>query len=274
MLHGCRLQLSQSRGAVAGRAGVCPEEARGSPGWKPGLPCAAGPEGQARGPDGRFGEKPRRTERGPLASFASGFLPRPRGRSSGILGAPSHVSVSRPASSLLCLPVLRCPSAPKMASALQTLASLVEGGTEVGVAVPLAVPASGAPALLTTAQASWADEPAPRTWDFGVSVGCTCAESAAVDSGEVWGSPTRTGADRGHVGCAAGGAGRRLRPQEEGSLAPAGGAGLTLAEPPSMSPGCSHGGLVRRGILRGSSALPGRVAASLGSRGAVCGQAS
>lgn len=52
------------------------------------------------------------------------------------------------------------------------------------------------------------------------------------------------------------------------------GAGLTLAEPPWMSPGWSHGGLVRRGILRGGSALPGRIAASTVGRRDVCGQAS
>jgi len=137
-----RASLSQSRGAVASRAGACPEEARGSPGWKPGLPRAAGPEGQARGPDGRFGEKPCRTERAPLASFGSGFCQDPEAGLLEFLG---------PRATSLCpdqhRPCSACPSRvvprPPMASAVQTLASLVEGGTEVGVAGPLLSPRLG-----------------------------------------------------------------------------------------------------------------------------------
>lgn len=52
ILHGLGLLLSKSRGAVAGSGAVCPEQARGSPGWKPGLARTAGPEGRAPGPRG------------------------------------------------------------------------------------------------------------------------------------------------------------------------------------------------------------------------------
>lgn len=129
---------------MAGRVGARPQEAPSSPGlgtWPsphgPGLPCTV------------WGE-PRCTER--AAGFLrEPFLLRARGRSSGILGALSHVSLAT--SIVPALPARPALSlGPRMASASQTLAAPVGGGTEVRVTGLLAAPASGAPALLTTAQ--------------------------------------------------------------------------------------------------------------------------
>lgn len=115
---------------------------------------------------------------------------------------------------------------PRMASALQTLASLVREGTKIGAAGPLLRLCLRLP-LSSQHKPAWilkqanhtlpqrkppAEKAVSWTWDFGVSLGDTCRERAAGDSGEAWGSPTRTGADQGRVGCVARGAGWQLRP--------------------------------------------------------------
>lgn len=188
--------------------------------------CVWAPEPRwGRACSARFGEKPR-TQRGAAGFLWEPFLegqrrvfwnswgPEPR------LCVATSIIPALPASPEMSL-------SPPMASALQTLASLVREGTKIGAAGSLLRPRLG---LLLSSQQhkpAWilkqanhtstqrkppAEKAVPRMWDFRVSLGDTCRERAAGDSGEAWGSPTRPGADQGRVGCVARGAGWQLRP--------------------------------------------------------------